>query len=114
MTNVPCGSCRLCCQSLMVPLHPEHGDDPSSYITATLYAPGKPPQMILDRHSNGDCVYLNENGCTIHDRAPWVCREFDCRTYFKEKTRNERRELIKKDNLSKGLFDRGKELLECG
>jgi len=33
----------------------------------------------LKRRPNGDCVYLREGGCAIHDAAPRVCRAFDCR-----------------------------------
>ena len=34
---------------------------------------------VLDRQPNGDCVYLGEQGCSIHERAPSICRRFDCR-----------------------------------
>ena len=109
---VPCGGCKLCCNSFMVPVRSEAGDDPSSYQTATCFTPGKAPYLILDRHANGDCVYLNENGCTIWDRAPSICREFDCREMFKNSDRNGRREAIKRDNKQKALFARGRELLK--
>jgi Fe-S-cluster containining protein len=36
------------------------------------YTPGKKPYLILNRQNNGDCIYLDENGCTIHDHAPGV------------------------------------------
>lgn len=98
----------------MVPVQPEKGDDPSSYQTATCLTPGKAPYLILDRHANGNCVYLGENGCTIHDRAPFACREFDCREMFKNSDRVGRRIAIKQDSANKALFDRGRELIETG
>ena len=31
------------------------------------------------RQVDGRCVYATAAGCSIHGRAPAVCREFDCR-----------------------------------
>lgn len=28
---------------------------------------------------NGSCVFLKENKCTIYDRRPNACKNFDCR-----------------------------------
>lgn len=109
---VPCGTCRLCCR-LMTPLLPEKGDDPSQYQTALWFKDGlgKPPTLILDRLPNGDCVYLGEGGCTIHDRAPWTCRDFDCREVFKNSDRPGRKLAIKNGDMTKEIFARGRELL---
>lgn len=107
---VPCGTCHLCCR-MMTPLHPDRGDDVGTYQTATCITPGKAPYLILDRRDNGDCIYLDEHGCTIWDRAPWVCRTFDCRALFKASDRAGRRLAIKRGDMSKEIFDRGKELL---
>jgi len=109
--SVPCGECRLCCRSFMVPVRPEMGDDVASYQTAMCHTPGQLPYMILDRHNNGDCVHLGKRGCTIWDRAPYECRMFDCRNYFRSKTRNERRDLMRQDTAARPLFYRAKELL---
>lgn len=98
----------------MTPLHPEKGDNPLKYQTATLFAPGKPPQIILDRLPNGDCVYLGENGCLIWDNAPWVCRDFDCRNTFKNSDRAGRRLAIKRGDMTREIFQRGRQLLKCG
>jgi Fe-S-cluster containining protein len=46
----------------------------------------------LNRRDNGECVYLGEEGCTIYQRRPAVCRSFDCRSLFLKQTRNERRD----------------------
>lgn len=110
---VPCGACHLCCR-LMTPILPEKGDDPTQYQTATCHTPGKAPYLILDRKDNGDCFYLGENGCTIWDRAPFACREFDCRNTFKNSDRAGRRLAIKRGDMSKEIFERGRELIEAG
>jgi hypothetical protein len=96
----------------MTPLHPEHGDRAEDYQTATLLAPGKPPQIIIDRLPNGDCFYLGEHGCTIHDRAPWICRDFDCRAALRNSDRIGRKLAIKRGQMTKEIFARGRELLE--
>jgi len=108
---VPCGDCHLCCR-LMTPIRPDKGDDPAQYQTAICLQIGKDPFLILDRKDNGDCVYLGEHGCTIWDRAPVVCREFDCRNTYKNSDRAGRRLAIKRGTMSKEIFDRGRELLE--
>lgn len=96
----------------MTPVQPDKGDDPSKYQTAVCYTPGKAPYLIIDRHANGDCVYLGAHGCTIWDRAPVVCREFDCRASFKNSDRAGRRLAIKRGDMSKEIFERGRELLD--
>jgi Fe-S-cluster containining protein len=94
----------------MVPIGPH--DDAAQYQTATCYTPGAPPYLILDRRDNGECVYLGAEGCTIWHRAPQACRAFDCREYFASKSRNERRDLMKRDSATGPLFERGRELLK--
>jgi len=107
---VPCGGCHLCCR-MMTPIHVERGDDPTQYDIAVCYSPNKPPYLILNRKNNGDCIYLDENGCTIHDRAPWTCRTFDCRELFKASDRAGRRIAIKRGEVDARIFARGRELL---
>ena len=34
---------------------------------------------MLDHKPNGDCIYLGNGGCTIHESKPRMCREMDCR-----------------------------------
>jgi uncharacterized protein len=70
--NVPCGSCRACCSHDRVFLGPR--DDPRAFQWHL--EDGYP---VLDRRPNGDCVYLGDSGCRIHDRAPEICRRMDCR-----------------------------------
>jgi Fe-S-cluster containining protein len=97
---------------LMTPLHPEKGDRAEDYQTATLLAPSQPPRTIIDRLPNGDCFYLGQDGCTIHDQAPWVCRDFDCRAAFRNSDRPGRKLAIKRGLMTKEIFARGRELIE--
>lgn len=90
-TSVPCGSCRACCRNEIVVLFPEDGDDVSSYEHVVITDAEGVEFAVLAVHPNGDCVYLGEHGCTIHDRAPAICRAFDCRAFFLSMTRNDRR-----------------------
>ena len=96
----------------MTPVRPEMGDDPSSYQTATCFTPGKAPYLILDRHANGDCVYLGPLGCKIWERAPYACKQFDCRAIFKNSDRIGRKIAVKRGDMPKEIFDRGRELLK--
>jgi hypothetical protein len=97
---------------MMTPLRPEMGDDASSYQTALWFAPGRQPVLILDRHPNGDCVYLGEGGCTIHASAPFECRQYDCREIFRNSDRAGRKLAVKEGRVPKGIFERGRELLK--
>lgn len=35
-------------------------------------------KRYLQLKENGDCVYLSETGCSIHETRPQACRPFDC------------------------------------
>ncbi len=111
--SVPCGSCHLCCK-LMTPLRPEFGDKIEEYDWARWYdGDGTFRSFILMRKPNGDCVYLTDAGCSIHDRAPSICREFDCRSAWSNSDRNGRRAAIKEGRLTREIFLRGRELIEA-
>lgn len=60
--------------------------------------------LNLECKPNGDCIYLGEHGCTIYDRRPSICREFDCRVMFLSLSRNERRQWIKSGFMGKDVF----------
>ncbi len=73
--NVPCNGCVRCCRGDAIRLLP--GDDESRYQTVPHdWMKG---HRMLDHKPNGDCVYLGERGCTIHEWKPRMCREMDCR-----------------------------------
>lgn len=92
---VPCGNCRACCSHEAIVLHPQHGDDIGSYETMDAVHPlTLEPVKALKQKPNGECVYLGAEGCTIHERAPVICREFSCVGLWlslMEMSRNDRR-----------------------
>ena len=66
---VPCGTCRACCKApwfvRLMPWEKEkHGG-----------------VDVLPHKANGDCVYLEEAGCSLFGKPerPHVCKLFDCR-----------------------------------
>lgn len=77
--NVPCNGCTACCKTQKAPLFPEYGDQTSRYLTEPTVMKDGTKRRMLKRKDNGECHYLGDSGCTIHDRVPWVCRRFDCR-----------------------------------
>jgi Fe-S-cluster containining protein len=110
--DVPCGACRLCCTSgQAIPLQPEKGDDLLSYDFRFIKFPDGKTHPVLNHKPNGDCVYLGDGGCTIHERAPLNCRMFDCRTYFKSFTKAQRVQMVAKGATANGIFEEGRKRL---
>jgi len=111
--QVPCNGCHECCRGgEVVTLFPEAGDDPSKYLTSDALMVDGTPLIMLQHKPNGDCVYLGEQGCTIHDRAPAVCRAFDCRGFFLKLTRNERRRWGRDNPHKQRIFAAGRMRLQ--
>lgn len=117
--TVPCGSCRRCCRgNSIVMLLAHEGDAVETYQHEIVDLPGAGRGPILKRKENGDCIYLGEQGCTIHGRAPVICKVFDCRNAymaFMQHAPSDRRRMIKARAVDKEILDRGRDLLEgCG
>jgi len=68
-----------CCRGDAVRLLP--GDDAATYITEP--HPHIRDALMLAHKANGDCIYLTEAGCGIHERSPIMCREMDCRNVYR-------------------------------
>ena len=87
-------------------LFPEHGDDVRKYETVpvrprdNLHPAYGPDRAMLAHKPNGDCVYLGDHGCGIWSERPWLCRDFDCRAWFKKHTRSERRRMVRDKQIS--------------
>lgn len=109
--DVPCGGCHHCCQREVIAILPDHGDDPKRYAHDIIVSPGQGPIAILKHKPNGDCVYLGSNGCTIHGNAPFLCRVFDCRQWFRGHSRAERRKMVEASPGTRDVFDAGRERL---
>lgn len=82
----------------MVFLFPEHGDVIADYEHVPAFNPVENKHGFAipqKQDGSGECHYLGPNGCTIYDRAPSICRSFDCRkALLRMGDRAERRRLI--------------------
>ena len=105
--NVPCNGCTRCCRNDAVRLLP--GDNPTQYKTEPHSI--IPSALMLAHESNGDCIYLGKNGCTIHDTKPLMCREMDCRLIAREITWTQARKMSSQGLLNMAVWRRGKDLL---
>lgn len=107
---VPCGTCHACCHS-PVEVRPDFGDDPSLYklaISVDKSAPNRHAMVTLDRKPDGSCYALRNGRCTIWDKRPRVCRNFDCRKMYVLHTKAERRELVALGYFKREVIDAGK------
>ena len=120
---VPCDGCTACCRGEQIILHPEDGDDPSQYETVPakrsggldrieeIYGLKYDGALALKQKPNGDCIYLGEKGCTIHDHRPAICRTFDCRKFVLKFPGRQLRALVKRGVLDKDMIEAGRRLL---
>jgi len=109
--SVPCGSCRACCRDVVI-LLPNEGDNIAEYEHEVLPGPGPKYAVALKRKPDGYCVYSTPQGCSIWNRAPFLCRFFSCVSFFSSRTRIERRDLVKKGLASAEVFKAARRLLE--
>lgn len=101
---VPCNGCTRCCQGDAVRLLP--GDDWRLYKTVPHeWMKG---ELMLDHKATGECIYLGDAGCTIHEQKPRMCREMDCRNIAARITYTQAR----KQRIVP-IFNRGRELLRA-
>lgn len=110
---VPCNGCTLCCRGDAISIHPELGDDASQYQTVPHCIPSMADKGVrmLAHKPDRSCIYLTATGCSIHGRAPALCREFDCRGLVKRLGYTKARKAVKKGLLSAGIVRRGMELI---
>ena len=111
--HVPCNGCTACCQQDVVFLHPEYGDVLADYQTIPMTHPltGRPGHRLAHRPQGG-CIYLGDTGCTIHGKAPAMCKEFDCRRFFLGfKDRAQRRRAVREGMITADVLKAGQERL---
>jgi len=107
---VPCDGCTACCRGRAIrPLYPERGDVVETYVHQ--YVEDVP---ALAWNSNGDCIYVSPEGCTIHARRPALCRGYDCRVAYLALTRRQRRARHKGEAIPEGNLRCRKETLREG
>jgi len=78
-----CGTCTACCKRDLIRLQ---GEDDLSAFKWHLEKEGADWVPTLDRKDNGECIYLTDDGCSIHGSQPGICKRFDCRELFKSTT----------------------------
>jgi len=106
--NVPCNGCTLCCQGDAIRL--EESELQHHYKTEP--HPFIPGALMLAHKSNGECIYLNDSGCSIHDQAPSLCRVADCRSVALRYDFETAMQLHKLNRLDFRVWDQGRKLLE--
>ena len=85
-TNVSCENCEACCCRLEVMLITETGV-PDKFIEIDEWGGRR-----MERLEDGWCAALDRNtmACTIYEKRPWICREFEMGSYecISERTAN--------------------------
>ena len=108
--DVPCGTCHHCCRNEVIVLLPDEGDDITQYEHDVMETPHG-NVSTLKHKPNGDCIYLDATGCSIHGRAPMICRTFDCRRWYQSHTREVRRNMISHRPATRHVFNAGRDRL---
>jgi len=68
---------------------------------------------MLAHKPNGECIYLENSGCSIHERAPSLCRSADCRSLALRLNFEKARQLHLMGRLDLRVWDQGIKLLEA-
>lgn len=107
--TLPCDGCTACCRSDAISLHPELGNLVESYKTESHIVPQMAESGIrmLAHKPGGSCIYLGDEGCTIHGKAPALCREFDCRRWVRRMGYTKSRKLVKEGLISMAVVNAG-------
>lgn len=84
MTN-SCTSCGICCKLFLINLSQkeyESREYKTMFQDDGFIENFKQAQNcganLLAKKTNGDCIYLSNKRCSIHDTRPRVCRQFFC------------------------------------
>jgi Fe-S-cluster containining protein len=74
-STVSCRSCRACCiEFVETSLLPGDSDE-------GLDVEVRDGRRFLKKKANGECVHLQEGGCSVYEHRPSSCRVFDCRDF---------------------------------
>ena len=83
-SDVPCGSCRACCQSSQFVLVRPEDRAALAVIPAALLvkAPGDDTgARVMGFGEDGACPMMRARECTIYASRPQTCRDYDCRVF---------------------------------
>jgi Putative zinc- or iron-chelating domain len=74
-STVSCRSCRACCVDFadtpVLPFESVEGLDVEI----------RDGRRFLRKKPNGECIHLQEGGCSVYEYRPSTCRVFDCRDF---------------------------------
>ena len=83
-TDVPCGTCIGCCvSSYHIPIRPQDAAAREAIPAELLVvAPGQPNgHLMMGYMEDGTCPMLRAGQCSIYDKRPQTCRDYDCRIF---------------------------------
>ena len=99
LSDVPCGTCTLCCEVLSPHLTPEEatsGKYPISLVQPSedilRLDPDVGPIITMFKAPHGGCSMFIDGKCSIYEDRPIACKQFDCRKKHHPKTNNMARE----------------------
>ena len=76
--SVPCDECSACCYYDGIPVDKKRDRRHLPHLLTERNCDG---DLVLRRRPDGGCVHLGEQGCTVYQYRPSVCRTFDCRAF---------------------------------
>jgi Fe-S-cluster containining protein len=87
MSELVCGECTICCQWGGDELiRPELSSEEALLLKGEVVTRIEGTQVnsvtVLAMKENGDCIYLEDKGCTVYKDRPFICRIFDCRESY--------------------------------
>lgn len=75
---VLCGACTACCYYPGIVVDGKRDQRRLPHLLTERSHDG---ELVLRQRSDGACVHLGEQGCTVYEHRPAVCRTFDCRIF---------------------------------
>jgi Fe-S-cluster containining protein len=85
-----CGRCSACCTNKKIQVNPYEITRLATQcgLTTTKFIQDKTEKGVyLQRHSDGTCLFLGKDGCSVHPNRPLVCRLYPlCRYVSSEES----------------------------
>jgi Fe-S-cluster containining protein len=75
---VPCSGCTACCHYPAIVIDEKLDARRLAHLRTERSPDG---ELVLQRGSDGACIHLGVQGCTVYEQRPAVCRTFDCRIF---------------------------------
>jgi len=79
-SDVPCGTCVDCCSKLAPYLTEEEFLSGQYVYTFTKADGANKPVITVPKAEHGGCMYFVNERCSIYEKRPFACKQFDCRT----------------------------------